>query len=169
MPLIVEDGSGLATAQTYASVSTVTEYLTARGNATFTAATIAAREAAVLRAMRYIEGNYRLRWKGRKVDIDQALAWPRYEVQDENGYAVDAYVIPQALKDALAEAALRELTTTDSLRPDVDRTGVTRERVGPLEVEYGPGASNLPVFKVIDDLLSGLISRSGATAAVRRT
>lgn len=157
MSLIVEDGTGLATAQSYISVADASTYHTAHGNSAWAAAaTDALREAALVRATAAIDGLKA--WKGYRSNQTQALAWPRIGVVDTDGYEFDYDDIPQKLKDALCEGALLELATAGSLTPALERGGaVRREKIGSLETEYEPGASRKTVYTIIDNLLSSLV------------
>lgn len=176
MALVVEDGTAKSNAQTYISAADCTTYLTARNaSSAFVAlATDALKEAALLRAMRYIENHFRGKWRGRRVDEDQALAWPRYSVTDQDDYTIEHTTIPQVLKDAVCEAAEREATTTDSLEPDLERGGAVkreRKKVGPLETEteYMDGAAPRKTYPVIDHMLSFLAMTKSWNIKAHRT
>jgi len=152
---------GGANAESYVTVAEADTYHSARGNTTWTG-TDAAKEAALRRATSYIDGTYRGRWKGTRADADQALAWPRTSVLDEDGFAVSTTIIPTAVKRATYEAALRELVDPGSLSPDLARGGdIKREKVGPIEVEYSATASIGTTITAIEDYLSGLIDGGG--------
>lgn len=166
MPLIVEDGSGKTDANSYADLTELSAYLTARGMASFTGlASDSAREAATLRAMRWLENHYRQRWQGRRSNQRQALAWPRYNVQDQDGFVIESDEIPQVLKDALAEAAEREAQSAGSLAPDLARGGAVQQevkKVGPIETSttYFAHASSTKKFPIIDEMLGTLLCNS---------
>jgi hypothetical protein len=194
MALIVETGVGLANAESYLSVEDANAYHAARGNAAWTAEGDNNPEAALRRATAYLDGRYRNRWRGwRTHGRAQALEWPRQYVyaygpndDDIYGYARDfAYgapysdtaiasnEIPRELKDAVAEAALREIIEPGILTPDITLTGrVKSETVGPIsttyaDVPYGSAASR-PIITMIDDLLANLLRPSGSTVALVR-
>jgi Putative DnaT-like ssDNA binding protein len=136
--LIVEDGTGLATAESYVSVAYVDTYATNIGDATWATLTTAQQEQACRKATRYMEAKWRLRWKGNKTLETQALAWPRYNVLDEDGYVVDSDDVPQAVEHACSEAALLAGASVD-LEPDVSRIKKS-VRAGSVEVEWFPGS-----------------------------
>lgn len=79
---------------------------------------------------------------------------------------------PEAVKNAIIEAARRELVAPGSLAPDfVASRTVTREKkkVGPLEkeTEYAGGASAAsarPNIAIIDQLLAGLLAAAGGAS-----
>lgn len=159
MAFTLEDGSIVAAANAYVSVDEFKDYHSDRANA-YTA-TDPQIQAAIIKATSYIDGEYRSRWKGQRVSVLQSLQWPRYYVlvdpTDASYLASDA--IPQALKDATCEAALRAITA--DLAPDLERGGkVKREKVDVIETEYTDGAPVTTSYQVIDQLLGGLLKNS---------
>lgn len=171
MALVVEDGTGLATAESYLSVADAGTYHSNHGNSTWSG-TDAAKEAALRRATRYLDGHYRGRWKGFKRLRTQALEWPRYEAYDLSGYDLDSDEVPTAVKHATAEAALRELVSPGSLQPDLDRGGMVQSKTvsaGPVSssTTYAADATARKLFSVLDELLSALVRSSTSVKLVR--
>ena len=77
MGLIVEDGAGLASAESYASVSEAGAYLRARGNGeAWDDAEQSDREIALRKAADFMRQVYRTRWAGARVHFEQRLDWP---------------------------------------------------------------------------------------------
>lgn len=172
MALIVEDGSAKSDAQSYVSAADCVTYLIAVGATAFVALQAGAQEAAILRAMRFIEGAYREVWKGRRTTIDQALAWPRYGVKDQDGFLIPSTRIPPQLIHAVCEAAERE-ATAGTLEPDLARGGETVNetiKVGPIEesTTYRPDAPRSTTFPAIERLLSAFVF-TGMTTKTYRT
>jgi len=158
MTLIVEDGSGKSDSESYISVADASNYHTVRGNTAWAALTTdALREAALRRATDYMRQAYRSRWQGYKVNEDQALDWPRYDVEVE-GYAVDSDIVPTEVKNACAELALR--ASAADLNPDLTQ-GVAREKVGQIEVEYDKASPQFTRYRAIDALLSPYLKAGG--------
>ncbi len=158
MALIVETGSGKSDSESYISVADATTYHTARGNAAWAAlATDALREAALRKATDFMRQVYRSRWQGYKVNEDQALDWPRYDVEVE-GYAVDSDIVPTEVKNACAELALK--ASAAELNPDLTQ-GVAREKVGQIEVEYDKASPQFTRYRAIDALLSPYLKAGG--------
>ena len=158
MSLIVEDGSVVTGAESYISVADATTYNTARGNAAWAALTTdALREAALRKATDFMRQVYRSRWQGYKVNEDQALDWPRYDVEVE-GYAVDSDIVPTEVKNACAELALK--ASAAELNPDLTQ-GVAREKVGQIEVEYDKASPQFTRYRAIDALLSPYLKAGG--------
>jgi hypothetical protein len=168
--IIVELGSIVAGADSYESLVNAGAYHIKRGDATWAAATAALREAALRKATTYLDGHYRKRWKGCKVRpvpqdgvTTQALEWPRYDVVISD-YIFPYDEIPQRLKDACCELALRALSAP--LADDIT-AGIRRERVDVIETEYFQGAAPGTTYQIVDQLLSDYLKPSGSADAVR--
>lgn len=166
MALVVEDGTGLATAESFVSVADADTYHTAKGNATWTG-TDAVKEQALRRASVFLSSSYP--WAGYPVNArTQALAWPRYDVVDQDGNPVASDEVPREVVNATCEVALRELVTPGSMNPDVTLADkVKREKVGPIEVEYAnadvSANASRPVLTIVRDMVGGLLRAGGAS------
>lgn len=176
MALTVEDGTQVAAAESYVSAADCTTYHTNNGNAAWTG-TDAVKEAALRKACRYLDGEYRKRWKGQKVyPTTQALEWPRagvmvldepidLGVSDIYYGVLEITTIPQRLKDAQCELAL--LVLAGELAPAVDGS-IRREKIDVLETEYAPGVRpGKKLYPVVDQLLSDYLKPSGSSDALR--
>jgi hypothetical protein len=158
MSLICEDGSGKSDSESYISVADASNYHTVRGNTAWAALTTdALREAALRRATDYMRQAYRSRWQGYKVNEEQALDWPRYNVEVE-GYAVDSDIVPTEVKNACAELALR--ASAADLNPDLTQ-GVLSEQVGSIQVTYDKASPQFTRYRAIDALLSPYLKAGG--------
>lgn len=147
----------------YADRDEADAYFAARAVAAWAEAGAAARDAALLRATAWLDGNHR--WVGRLADPAQPLAWPRAGARDAEGRALDG--IPDRLKAACAELALIDLSV--DLAPPLERGGrVLSERVGPLEVSYAADAPPGRSFPAVEALLRGLVRPAGSGGLVRR-
>lgn len=167
MPLIVENGTGLANAESYISVADATTYHANRGNAAWAAlASDTVREQMLRKATDYMEAEYRDRWGGYRVTVTQALSWPRYEVPIKDAasfygalgsyYASDA--VPAIVANACAELALRAAAA--ELMPDTERA-VSRETVGPITVEYEAGSLQATQFDLVENMLRPFFKAGG--------
>jgi hypothetical protein len=165
MALTVEDGSGLANANSYLSVADADTYNTNHTNSTdWGNASTAEKEQALRRATQYIDMMYGARWKGIRVYETQALAWPRANVTDYDGYLIDHDEMPQKLKDACAEAAERLIT--EEMMPDQSDTGTVKSRsvrVGPISesLAYTDGDPSEKAYPKVDKLLRELLQTTG--------
>lgn len=169
MAFIVEDGTGLAEANSYASEAEFEAYCEANG-LTFTGDV----ETALVRATAWIDARYGARYPGtRKLGRAQGLGWPRSYACDAAGEEIPDDEVPVEIRRAAAAAALRELASPGSLAPDVAGGGTvkrTRKKLGSMETEteYADGAASRPKFPEIDGLLAGLIGARGATVRLVR-
>lgn len=178
MALIVEDGSIVLGAESYATVLECDTYHANRGNTAWTG-TDAVKESALRKAATFLDGEYRRRWKGYRVQpTTQAMEWPRLGVCVVIDYpsSVAAYgylsadyldetTIPKRLKDAQCELALRALSA--ELAPDTAGI-VKREKVDVIETEYFAGAdAGRTTYRIVDQLLSDLLKHKGSMDAMR--
>ena len=136
MALVVEDGSGLSTAESYASVSEADAYHTTNGNSGWTGAT-SVKEQALRNATRYLESKYGPRFFGVKKTREQALIWPMDDASDIFGHLIENDVVPTELKNALFEAALVSLSTDllAAVTPETDASIVSESKtLGPMSI-----------------------------------
>jgi len=166
MALIIEDGSlSTPSANTYATTSYVTTFCSNLGLSSWATASTANREAAILRAMAYIDS---LSFVGAKSTDDQPLKWPRMNAYDEDGYSIDSSTIPAALKKGLSRAAYEENDDPGCLLPNLTKDDfITQEKIDVISISYEQG-QNVTVFQAIEGYLSGLLI-STSYAVVRRT
>lgn len=130
MALIIEDGTGKADAESYATAADLASYAARYG--VTVPATEAEQESLLLRAAVQMQV---MGWKGQKASAAQALAWPR------SGAQVDGEILPSTLIPARIEygqMALAAEIHNDDIDPPDQRTGaVVRERVeGAVDVQY---------------------------------
>jgi hypothetical protein len=173
--LIVEDGTGLANAESFISVADATTYHAARGNAAWAAlASDTIREQCLRKATDYMEAVYRLRWSGYRTGTIQVLSWPRYAVPRKDyavfaGHALTSYyasdAVPATVANACAELALR--AATGELSPDIERA-VSRETIGPITVEYEKGSLQSKRFEAVDNMLMPFFKAVGMFLPVTR-
>lgn len=157
MALIVEDGTGLASADAYISLADANTYWTDRGNSTWDAAADADKEEAIRRATEYLDSTFE--WVGVRVSQTQGLDWPRYDVIDKDGYGIDSDAIPNKLAQATARLAVNALS--GDLLPVLDAGSVksTRSKVGDLEKEtvyQDGGAPRYQSYDFVTRMLRGL-------------
>ncbi len=157
MALIVEDGSGLDTAESYVSVADAGTYCTAHGLSAWTGAD-AVKEAALRNATQYIDTTYNFR--SAKSYQYQALEFPR-QMWD---WELDPLMT--RLRSATVELAVKALT--ESLFADVESSVVTRVTVGPITKVTEPiSTAGQKRFANVDALLKQLTTGLGGVAVVR--
>jgi hypothetical protein len=157
MTLIVEDGTGLAAAESYVSAADCDAYHAARGN-TGWSGTEAEKEAALRNAATYLDAHYR--YRSCRLTAAQALEWPR-EAYDWGGPEV------RRLKSACCELALR--ARAGDLFSDVTAQHVESVKVGPIERKMSaPGNGGQKRYAVVDAMLRDVVSGGGNSIAVAR-
>lgn len=159
--LIVEDGTGVANANSYQTRAALIAYAAARG---VTLPDDATTDVLAIEAMDYIE-TFRGRFTGQVVADDQALSWPRTYAYIYGKLVAITY-IPRELKQAQA-ALVMILKSGVKLMPVIDQTAafVKREKVDVIEVEYSEsvrlGMNEFPSMPQIDALLQPLLGSGG--------
>lgn len=150
--LVVEDGTGLMDAESYASLAQTNAYHSAMGNSW--AGGDDAKEAALRRATQYIDTNYR--FKSEPVSDSQALEWPR------SGYSWPERSVVKAAMELAAKAIVGDLYA------DVEASAVQSETVGPISVTYAARLNGgQKRFTVADRLLAGLVYGQGQARVAR--
>ena len=183
MPLlIVENGTLVPGANSYATVEMADAYHQARGSEEWPISSpepdpapepddgadesdtdadtpgdvdtsLAQKEAALIRATDYLNG---LAWKGRRAAVGRVMAWPRIEVIDADGYEIASDSVPENVVFACCHLAGLIFAGTDA-QPVLDRGGrVQSEGVSGLNTSYFDDAANRDVYAGVADLLSGL-------------
>lgn len=158
MTLIVEDGSIVPNANSYAALSTVKTYAALRG--VVLSNDDAVLEPMVIKAMDYIESN-RANFQGNKVSELQELQFPRSMVYVD-GVLIPETTIPKCLIYALCQAVMEVANDVDLL-PTTTEPAIRKEVVGPIETEYavslGSGGFS-PELRKIDSLLKPVLNTS---------
>jgi hypothetical protein len=168
MPLIVEDGTGLSTAESLCSVAEANLYHSNRGNAVWEDLDADVKEQLLRKATDYMQQTYRARWKGYRRTFTQRLDWPRQSVIIDD-YPLDAImllnIVPPEVKDACAELALR--ANAGALMVDLDQ-GKASVTVGPVSVVYNNLSPQAKRFPAVDRLLTPFLMAGGGMARLER-
>lgn len=160
MALVIENGSGVADANSYATVAEARAYAAARGLTL--PATDGPVETALVLACDKLES---YRYKGAKTDPANPLEWPRTAVYlpgAASALADDS--IPVKLKQAQCQLAFD--STQTELQPTGTGREVTKEKVDVIEIEYAPSSTGsgsvIPEFNKAEALLAPLLASGGA-------
>ena len=130
MTLIIEDGTGVVGAESYASAADLVMYAGKFG--VTIPADEPAQEALLRRAALAMDGKT---WKGRKTDSDQALAWPRRGVELDCQIKPDNYLPARIQYGQMALAAEIHIDDIDPI--DQRKGAITLDRVeGAVTREY---------------------------------
>ena len=133
MALVVEDGTGLPTANSYLSVATADAYHTEICNEGWGGGQTK-KEAALIRATRWIDqhfdflGGRIVLGDGTVTNLPQALNWPREGVVHEEGFAISPDTVPTEIVQATAEVALAVMDYGD-LEPSAAPGGTVSEEL----------------------------------------
>lgn len=176
--LTVEDGSGLADADSYVSLADASSIATSFGlTFAIAGADEVLAEQALRRATAWLDATYRLRFPGWRTRYrEQALEWPRQGAYDQN--IIPQYIaqdsVPVEIKRACVIAAVREKASVGALSPDVT-PGQIKKSVsveGAVSVDYAIGAGSVadqrPVVTMVDDALASLIPTGRGNFAMTR-
>jgi len=163
MALIVEDGTGLPNAESYASVAEADAYHAAYGNpSAWAPISTTQKELALRTATQYLEAVHNQGWAGDRFTDTQALAWPRSGVEDDGGHVLPEAPLPAALKNATAVMALKSLSET--LLPDLsvdDASTVSSfsKRLGPLgsSVTFEGGRAQFKKYSLVEAMIRHLV------------
>lgn len=122
-------------------------------------------EQSLRRGTTWIDGTYGQRFIGEPATVEQSLEWPRKNAV-WRGALLPSTTIPQRVKNALCEAAWRELSAPGSLSPDyVPAEAIKQEQVGDLSLTYqdtnGRIDDVLPVVSAVEGILTGFIRGKG--------
>jgi hypothetical protein len=166
MALIVEDGTGLADAESYISVADADAYFLARGNATWAALTNGNKEAYLRQGTDYMVQMYRSLWAGERMTSTQALDWPRIDVPspDITGAFVPTNVVPLEVKRACAELGVR--VGSGALAPDETRA-VLSEKIGVIAVEYDKYSPAGTRYRAVDAMVAVYFNGSIPSMSIR--
>lgn len=163
---VVEDGTGLDDATSYASLQEADDYLSLRpGYAAWEDADNT--EELLMWATRLLD--QRTNWRGYKQVNDSALRWPRYGVTDRDGISVAYDSVPTPVKHATIEIAFHLLTQNVDPSAPISTSGeIKRVKADVLEVEYfeNTATATTNYFPVgINDILFGLGAISTGTGS----
>lgn len=157
---VVEDGTGLPSATSLCSVEFADAYLQDYEDpAAWRTATTKRKRDALRRMSRWI--TYRRRYAGERMHGDQALAFPRVGLTDEDGFVIDHTTVPTRVQQATAYGAWRIVAGDWDPFPDesVDGgLGAKTVHVGPIQISksyVGPKQSQTETrLPIVDSLLA---------------
>lgn len=161
------------TSSSYVDAAYADSYFAVYGNAEWTELNNEQKDAALASATQFIDNIARGKWKGKKTDPAQALAWPRTGSTDEDGAQIGADVIPDAVKNAVCEAAVR-ISQGEDLMEDTTPAVASESVAGAVSISYFGGVDNVTSYRKIYSLLYGLVTtelgdsqKSGSVRVVR--
>jgi hypothetical protein len=176
MTIVVEDGTGLPNAVSYADANYADVYMQARGFTTWVALQTTEKEQALVRATDYM--GLMFKWAGDRFTTTQALDWPRSGAE-LYGTDVGTDEIPILIKNACVELAYRAAQGPLILDPTQDDSGrlvgKVVERAGPIDEEttyIAKGQMSIPTlykrYPFVDAMLRPLVENGGTGGGVYR-
>ncbi len=172
MALIVEDGSMVAGAESYATTAQADTYFSNIGTTPWAALTTAEKEQALRRSTNYMKQTFRSRWNGYRKTATQALDWPRTECPRPDelyGESTEAWiedtVVPVEVREACIELAYR--AASGNLLEDLGRAVASESVSGAVAVSYVNGGSRQTTYEAVNRLLAPLLKASGGIPMAR--
>jgi hypothetical protein len=149
-----EDGTGLATANSYVSLSEADDYFAPDLNfaATWDGLSDTAKEYSLAWASRILD--QKTDWRGTRVDEDSGLRWPRSYVYDRDDNLIDDNVVPKPVKDATCELA--KYLQENDLTTGGDVDNIRKVVVDVIEIEFQEGTSQTGIPTILNAILTGL-------------
>lgn len=168
MALTIEDGTGVANAESYASVAELDVFAVARG---VTLSAVEADKEVLLRAaFDHVEA-LRADFKGTKANTGNTFSqWPREDVQID-GEDITNTTIPKELKNGQMQLAIDLQDLDGGLAPTGTGQAIKREKVDVIETEYQDGGSIAPqpVFAKAFQFLNPLLKTGGVLGGLGST
>ena len=167
MALVVEDGTGLSTAEAFVSVATADTYFTTthiESSAVWSAASTPQKEGALRYASTILSNRYQ--WPGTIAVETQALAWPRDGAYDKEGRSL-VDTVPSLVAKATVELA-RFLLSNPANASTSSADLVASVSVGSLAVAFRDSAPAKAFLGYLNDLLSPIVVGGLNTARVIR-
>lgn len=156
MALIIENGTGVANANSYGDLADCRDYATARGVTLGSDADVTVK---LILATDYLEA---LEYVGRKVLNSQALSWPRQCVQFDFDTPFPTNQIPANLILAQYQLVIEQANGI-IIQPSTDYAGqggfIIEDKTGPLDTKYSEriGVTSEPLTPKVTSLLRGLV------------
>lgn len=168
MALVVEDGTGLATANSFITDAEFTAWASARGRLEgLTQDSGSARAPSIVLAADYLCNEQRFQWRGKRTVPTQALVWPRTGATNRDGYDIASNVVPASVKQAQCSLAWLSMTGVD-LQPVLPRGGrIQTKTIGPLSTTYFNDATAETVFAEAMGAIDPLLLGGGKIMALR--
>lgn len=160
--LIVEDGTGLSTSNSYLSLVDLKQYFDNFGY-DYSTSTDDELSQYLIRSTRVIDSAYIDYWisNGTRKNEDQALMWPRIGAVYVDGYLVDNDSVPPEIENGTAEY-VNAIISGDTIQGTESSTGIKKSEAVKVDVietkdEYFEGSSSSrDSITAVDDALARL-------------
>lgn len=134
--LVLEDGTGVANANSFVDVAFADAYHLTRFNDQWSG-TDEAKKSALVVAADYMKSRFNYRGIKTHLDTGQSLPFPRRGICDADGQEYDRFAVPDPVQEAQAELALVAICSGGSIEPAILGPDILRrrERVGSIETD----------------------------------
>ena len=153
MAIVVEDGTGIATANSYIDSTYADSYFSDRGVTEW--ASLTNKDALLIQATDYIETVYYGKWLGERLTTTQALEFPRVIDNEDVG-------VPERLKKACCELALK--ANSGTLLVDVEQR-VVKEKVAVIETTYSEYDDQLTQYTTVYNLVKEYLENASLNSS----
>lgn len=166
MALVIETGSGSATATSFVTDAFYVAWLKDR-YPDFDRGAGSDRLPHLIRGADYLRHETRFRWRGTKMTAGQTLPYPRTGVVERRGLALADGIIPYRIMEAQCQAAYFSQNGTD-LHAALARGGAVKSKtVGPISTTFMDNAPTETVFPFIVGILAPLLYVDAADDILR--
>lgn len=154
MPIIVETGSGLSNANSYATLEEADAYFETHPyySDNWNALGTPDKESLLILASSQLDAL--ITWRGNVGSYAQSLAWPRYGVIDDEGRLLSISAVPQRVKFAVFELAFN-LSRGDQYAAS-SSAGISKLKIDVIELQFTGSTAITPVPAAALLLLKGL-------------
>ena len=171
MALIVEDGTGLANAESYISVADCDTILVSwgRSSSAWVALDETTKEAQLRNSTMYIDSTYAGKWSGEVVNNTQSLSWPRLNAYKANGQSIPSDEVPSEVLRAASFIAVESIDggvyanedngariASESVGLGSGALSESKSYIGGKDASYSSKSADL----VLKPLLSGTTGRT---------
>lgn len=148
--IVVEDGTGIVTANAYATLEEIDEINSYRVGSSWNNLTDdEMKENLIIWATNIVD--YRVKWFGKKTHATQGLAWPRTGTRDCEGTCIDDNVVPKQVKEVVAILA-NHLIDGDPEAADTS-SKITMIQADVVVIKFDPYAPEYKFPNGIDNIL----------------
>jgi len=169
--LVPEDGTGLANANTYCSLSYSISYFSVKQNTAWLALDSQQQELYLIQATDVLDQRYGLGYRGNILTETQSLLFPRTTFADKHGRVIEAGTIPDSLKNAQCEMAILAMDGSAEVDPNQSQNNLKSytDKVDVLEETkeyFGPISSSTysQVTRILNPIMVNTFGGFQATA-----
>lgn len=157
--LVLEDGTGLSTANTYVSLNEADLYVRSHlRQPSWTTVDPSVKKQSLRLATQFVDTIYATQFMGVRSKSTQALQWPRSFVFDDRGAAITG--VPRAIKDATIEMATRYVDNpTIPLLRDIEasESQITAESFSVGPISSSTSYSGTKAAGIVKDVVSKIL------------